>query len=251
MMRSWLPILACAGLAGAGACAPRAVTPPSRTYVLDSPTAPDVGGTDVQLDAALVGEVFGPEAANGNARLRHTLEPGVSVEVDGGVLHVTNVGEATDPDDRNAYTGRLGVLLSSPSRHWAAGAGLGGGLSRTGGNWGAADIHGMVSGAHPVIRPMLAVGLGYSAPFGERTFMVQSPDKEAPGIVTLRLPRNAFAQLSVGVELGPRDRALIIGASFLRFWLFEDSVVSGPNPNGQQRDDAYLAFGIGVRVGVN
>jgi len=221
-------------------------------FAMDSPTAPDAGRTDVQLDGTVMGQVFGPEGLGANARVRHTLEPGVSLEVDGGVFHVTNSPEAGDTFDRNGYTGRVGVLLHTPSRHWALGGGLGGGVSNTAGNWGAADIHGMVSGAHELIRPMLSVAFGYSAPFGDQTFTVHySGEDNESGVATLQLPRNAFLQTSVGLELGPRDRAVLLGASLLRFWLFEDSVLSGPDAGEQQRDDAYFALGIGLRLGLN
>ena len=59
-----------------GACTPIAVTPPSRTFALDSPSAPAPGRSDVQLDAAGIGEMWGPSLVGGNARLRHTVEPG-------------------------------------------------------------------------------------------------------------------------------------------------------------------------------
>ncbi len=237
----WLPFVAVL----VGACTPRAVTPPSRTFVMSSPSAPAVGGTDVQLDAATIGQLWGPELAGGNARLRHTIEPGVSLEADGGVLHVTNDGQG---GDRNAYTGRLGVLLHSQSRHLAFGAGLGGGTSATAGSWGSADVHAVVSGAHRYIRPMLGVGAGYSAPFGNKTFVVQWNDStDGDSQRTLRLPRNLFAQLHLGVELGPPHAAFILGGSVLRFWLREDSVVDRGG-DAPQLEDGYLAVGVGLRL---
>ena len=240
-MRWLLSITVCLG-----ACTPRAVTPPSRTFVMDSPSAPAAGHSDVQLDAASIGTMWGPELFGGNARLRHTVEPGVSVEADAGVLHVTNSGEG---GDRNAYTGRLGVLLHAPSRHWAFGAGVGGGLSQTAGNWGSVDLHGVVSGAHRYVRPMLGGGLGYSAPFGDRTFVVREPDSSQTE-TTLHLPRNVIAQVNVGLELGPPDKALVLGFSMLRFWLREDSVVSATTESSHQ-DEVFGAFGIGLRLAVD
>jgi hypothetical protein len=209
---------------------------------MDSPTAPAPGGTDLQLDVARIGTIWGPELVGGNARVRHTLEPGVSVEVDGGVLHVTNPGEG---GDRNAYTGRLGVLRHSESRHLALGAGVGGGVSQTAGNWGAVDVFAVLSGAHRYARPMVIGGLGYSAPFGDHTFVVHDPGEE--GDTTLRLPRNAIAQVHVGIELGPRHSALVLGASMLRFWRFEDSVVNR-TAGDFERDEVFLALGAGLRL---
>jgi hypothetical protein len=225
-----------------------AVTPPSRTFVMDSPSAPAVGSSDVQLDAAAISSgIWGTELVGGNARLRHTLEPGVSIEADTGVLHVTNSGEG---GDRNGYTGRIGLLLHSDSRHWALGTGLGGGMSATAGNWGAADVHGVLSGAHRYVRPMLGVGLGYSAPFGDQTFAVHDPDNDDNPDTTLQLPRNAIAQVHLGLELGRRDKAFILGISMLRFWLREDSVVSATTA-AAQLDQAFIALGVGLRFGLD
>ncbi|HWU87646.1 MAG TPA: hypothetical protein VN253_10250 [Kofleriaceae bacterium] len=206
---------------------------------MDSPSAPAVGHSDVQLDAARIGTLGGPELVGGNALLRHTVEPGVSVEVDAGVLHVTDSSQYSDLD---GYTGRLGVLLHSPDRHVALGAGLGGGLSPTAGGWGSADVHGVISGAHRYIRPMLAGGIGYSTPFGDRTFVV--------GNTTLQLPRNAIAQVHVGLELGPPTAALILGLSMLHFWPGEDSVVN-QTAGGSVPDEIFVAAGIGLRVAIN
>jgi hypothetical protein len=240
-MRWVLPITVCVG-----ACTPRAVTPPSRTFVMDSPSAPAAGHSDVQLDAAGIGETWGPNLVGGNARLRRTVEPGVSVEADAGVLHVTNPGQG---GDRNGYTGRLGVLLHSQDRHWALGAGLGGGLSQTAGNWGSVDVHGVISGAHHYIRPMLGGGIGYSTPFGDRTFVVSQSGEDQPG-TTLQLPRNVIGQLHVGLELGPPDQALVLGVSGLRFWLREDSRVSMTTASAHL-DETFAAVGIGLRIAID
>jgi hypothetical protein len=239
-MRSLWPVVVCAG-----ACTPIAVTPPSRTFALDSPGAPAAGHSDVEVDAAAIGQLWGPELVDGNARLRHTVEPGVSVEADAGVLHVSNPGEG---GDRNAYTGRLGVLLHSHDRHFAFGAGIGGGLSQTAGSWGSADVHGVVSGAHRYIRPILGGGFGYSAPFGHRTFAVREQDSKYETI--LRLPRNTIAQVQLGLELGPPDLAVVLGASMLHFWPREDSRVNAttdPDPRGE----SFAAVGIGLRIAVD
>jgi hypothetical protein len=224
----------------AAACSPRAVTPPSRTFVIDGPGAPPVGKSDVQLDAASISTLWGPELVGGNARLRQTVSPGVTMELDGGVLRVTNAG---DGPARNAYTGRLGVLMHGLGGRLALGAGLGGGVSRAAGSWGAADVHGAIAGAHRYIRPILGGGFGYAAPFGNRTFDVREPDDKSP--TTLRLPRNLIAQIDLGLELGPRDKAFLLGGTLSRFWLRDNSEVG--DTGGYDHDDFFVALGIGAR----
>lgn len=212
---------------------------------MDSPSAPAVGHSDVQLDAAsIIGEMLGPRLVGGDARVRHTVEPGVALEADGGVLHVTNNGQG---GDRNGYTGRLGVLLHSQDRHWGLGAGVGGGLSPTAGTWGAADVHGVVAGTNHYVRPMLGAGLGYSGPLGHHPFTVTLPGESPPG-TTLQLPHNAIAQLHAGLELGPPDTAVILGLSLSRFWLREDSRVDNPSSH---RQDNFAALGIGLRIAID
>lgn len=215
---------------------------------MESPGAPAVGGTDVQLDIARLGAPqWGPQVIGGNARLRRTVKPGVSVEAETGVLRVINSngsGARGEAGDRNGYTGRIGVLLHSRDRSMALGAGLGGGLSAAAGNWGAADVHGVIGGTHRHVRPMLGSGLGYSAPFGDETFVVRESHGEQ---ATLRLPRNLFAHVSLGLELGPRDRALVVGASMVRFWLRDDSVVS-PTSDGDHESEVFFAIGAGLRL---
>jgi len=187
--------------------------------------------------------VFGPDLLGGNGRLRRSIEPGVAVEVDAGVLHVTNRGEG---GDRNAYTGRLGVLLHSQDGHAAIGAGVGGGVSPTAGGWGSVDIHGVVSGANRYVRPLLGGSLGYSAPFGSQTFEVSANDSSP---VTLGLPRNSIGEIHVGLELGPPDAMLVLGAALMHFWLLEDSRVnlgSAPAPTGE----GFAAVGAGLRFAI-
>lgn len=210
-------------------------------------SAPAAGGTDVQLDVATIGQVWGPELVGGNARFRHTLEPGVTIEADGGVLHVTNPGQG---GDRNGYTTRLGVMLRDKSGRWAFGAGLGGGMSPTAGSWGAADIFGAVSGKHRRARPMLAVGVGYNAPFGDTTFVVHDPDDSEQRETTLRLPRTIMMATHVGLEIGPPEVAFIVGASVLRFLSRETSVVH-PMTQDSGEDEIFIAAGVGLRIAIH
>src|SRR5947199_197636 len=101
-MRTVLPALACLT-----ACTPRAVTPPARTFAMDSPTVPAIGHGDAQLDLAGVSSALGPSLASGGGHVRRSVAPGVTLEGDAGLLRVTNDGSGPG---RDAYTGRLGVL---------------------------------------------------------------------------------------------------------------------------------------------
>ena len=158
---------------------------------------------------------------------------------------MTNAGQG---GDRNGYTGRLGVLLHSQGRHVAIGAGAGGGMSPTAGGWGSVDVHGVVAGANRHIRPVLGGSLGYSAPFGHRTFGVREPDSASETV--LQLPHNAIAQVHVGLEIGPPDFAVVLGISVLHFWLREDSRVSAMTI-ARTHDEQFAAIGIGLRIGVD
>jgi hypothetical protein len=221
------------------ACSPLAVSPPARTHVMTSPLEP-ANGQDVQVDVARIGNlIWGPELASANARLRRNVEPGLVVEADAGLLHVTNAG---DGGSRNGYTGRLGLVRHYDER-LAIGAGAGAGHSDAAGNWGSVDIGGVVSGKHRYVRPVLGGTLGYSRPIGQRrTFTVSEPEGAE---TTLRLPSNRFAQVNVGIELGPRDQALVLGGSLMKFWLDEVSQV--PATEYSTREELFVTLGIGVR----
>lgn len=226
------------------ACTPRAVTPPARTFVLDSPLTPEVGRDDAQLDVSHIGTIWGPEANSGNARLRHTVSPGVTVEGEAGLLHINNEGTG---GDRNGYTGRVGLVLASADQHEALAVGVGAGTSAAAGAWGGVDLGGMLSGTHRLVRPVLEADLGFSGPFDStRRFEVAEPDGD---VTTLRLPRNITAKVSLGLELGDRATSVLVGASLVRFWLLENSVVGSTDT--EYEDEAYLAIGAGLRFSVD
>lgn len=234
-------------LAGVGACSPMAVTPPPRAFALTSPSTPDVRRADAQIGVQrITHSMWGPDLNGRTARVRYTLEPGVTVEADAGMLTVANEGEV-EGGDRDAYTGRVGVLLATPDRHFALAAGVGGGVSAAAGSWGGADLLGVVSGQHRHVRPMIGAGLGYSAPFRATPFKVHEPARSGGGErATLLLPRNAFGQVLVGIELGPPKLALVLGASYMRVKLFDESVVG---VSGPPDDDAiFLEVGAALRV---
>jgi hypothetical protein len=230
------------------ACSPIAVTPPARTLALDSPSSP-ARGTDMQVDTARVGQLFGPELSVGGLRLRHSLQPGIVGEVDGNVLHVNNAG---DGPNRTAYTGRLGMLLTSPGQHAAVGVGLGGGTSPAAGSWTSVDAGVLLGLRNRYVRPVLGGWVGYSAPLDHRTFTVSDENTQT----TLQLPHNVFAQANLGLELGPPECAVVIGMSVLEFWLREDSVVHdhAARTTGSPSNDAgdltqeFVAVGFGLRL---
>lgn len=227
------------------ACTPRAVTPPSRTFALDTPLAPAAPGGDVQLDASRSGAVWGPELVTGGARYRQNVDDRQVVEADAAILHVTNSGHGAR---RNAYTGRVGTLLRSSGGGAALALGIGGGYAPAGGIWAAADLGGWLSGQGRLFRPIMGGHLGYSRPLGDRTFVVHEPDEEMTP-TTLRLPNNAYLQSTLGLELGPREGCVVVGASVVYFRKGEPSVVDGPEREAEEdRDDVFFSLGLGVRA---
>lgn len=246
-MRSFAAVLT---LAAAAACSPRAVTPPGRTLHLDSPNAPPVGQSDVQLGVSRVGTLWGPELVGGEARLRHAVSPGVVVEGEGGMLHLLNEGSG---ENRNALTGRAGLLLRPPEAedHGARVAlmlGLGGGTSRAAGEWATFDANAAIAGTHRWIRPVVTVGGGISRPLGDTTFMVTDSDGD---VTTLQLPKNFSAQASAGLELGPTHRTLVLGATVTHFWRQEDSILSPVTEEPEEDTDVFFALGAAARFAID
>jgi hypothetical protein len=219
------------------ACTPRAVTPPVRTFVPDSPALP--GSTDVSVGGGIGGstDIFGASAMVYSGRARQTVEPGLALEGEAGVIAV---GHASSYVDSIGYTGRLGIIRSiDPSL--ALTAGLGGGLSSTAGNWGSGDVGVIFSGTHPWVRPLLALSAGYAAPFGHRTFTVSD---DSNNTTTLQLPRNLFVRADLGLEVGPRG-AFLLGISYVSFAELSPDVVGD---NTQSPTQSYLVIGAGARI---
>jgi len=224
------------------ACSPRAVTPPARTFVMDSP-ALATGKGDLQADVSRVATFWGPELTSGNGRLRRAVSDETILEGEVGVLHVTNSGDAAS---RDAYTGRVGAIWRTEDQFAAIGVGIGGGMSPAAGSWGAVDAGVLLSGTHRYIRPILEGDLGYSAPFDDsRTFSVTESDGTRS---TLRLPHNATGKLTFGLELGDRTASMLLGLSFIKFWQAETSRVGSDEPPD---NDVYVALGLGFRVGID
>lgn len=237
----------------AAACTPRAVSPPTRTFALASPNAPVEGASDVQLGAARIGTIWGPELVGGDTRVRHAVSRGAVIEADAGVLHVLNDGMG---GNRNAFTGRLGLMLRPPE--WETHdvrigmtIGAGGGYAPEAGSWGAFDVGVVLAGSHRWVRPVVGAGGGLARPFGDTTFEVVEPGEPGePGKpYTLQLPRNLTAHAAAGVELGPPDRTVMLGASMTRFWLQEPSILSATEEN--EDDDLYFAVGGAIRFALD
>jgi hypothetical protein len=228
----------------ASACAPAAVTPPSRTLAMESPLAGPPGHSDLQLAVGHAGTgVFGPSLSTGAGSLRTTVEPGVVVEAEGSVLKVDNQGDTSAPS-RTGYTGRLGVLLQSDDQRSALVLGAGAGTSPATGAWAAADVGGVLTGKNHWVRPVLGSAVGYSAPLDNHTFVVY--DDHDP--ITLQLPRNIYARLDLGLEIGPPGRALLLGVSIAQFWLMTPDIVDGDKPH---TEETYGMIGIGTRISLD
>lgn len=230
------------------ACTPRALTPNARGFAFDAPTTPEVGHSDAQFDITRIGMPFGAEAVNGGARYRRTLRPGLVAEGEGGLLHLTNEGSG---GSRNAVTGRVGLMLRPPSEQelrTALTLGVGGGLSSTAGDWVSVDVGAAVGGSHPWLRPFVGGDVSYNAAVGSKPFTV---DDSGGAPVTLQLPDTIGLRTTAGLELGPPDRALVIGFSLARMIAREPDVLSPPPTTGDVlNDDVAVAIGLGFRVAV-
>jgi hypothetical protein len=226
------------------ACTPRAVTPPSRTFVMDSPRL-STGHRDFQIDVAKMGTIWGPDLTGSNARLRTAVSDSTILEGEAGLLHVNNEGSG---GDRNAYTGRLGAIWRSEDQRMSVGAGLGGGTSQLAGSWVAGDIGVLATGKNPNIRPVIGATIGYSSPLDRsHTFTVADPD----GVdSTLRLPRDVTVGLHLGIELGTEEVSVLAGLSLVKFLPLEDSVLDDGSDEIDE-DETYLAAGLGVRFRVD
>ncbi len=231
-------------LALAGGCSTVALTPNARSFPFDSPTTPGVGEADVQAAGSLVGTVFGPEAVNGDLRYRRTLTPQVTVEGEGGVLHITNDGSGPH---RNAYTGRVGVLAhptDDADVRTALTAGIGGGLAPATGGWASVDVGAAVGGSHRWVRPFIGGDLSYNKVVVSDPFEVAGADG-AP--VALRLP-DTFGARDRWPRARPPDRAVVLGFSIARmFGLESDRAADATAPSP---DEIVIALGAGVRIGL-
>ncbi|MEZ4403171.1 MAG: hypothetical protein R3B06_24315 [Kofleriaceae bacterium] len=228
------------------ACTPSAITPPARTFAFDSATAPAVGQTDVQVDLARAGTPFGPELIAGGGRVRHAVRPGILVEGEAGTFAITNEGSGPG---RMAYTGRAGAMFRPEGAEGLAVAfnlGAGGGYAPAAGGWASADLGAVVTGTNRWVRPVLGVDVSHSRPIGNKVFTVTEPDGTAS---KLRLPVTTSLRGTAGLEIGPPDRAVILGASWLHGYRDQRSRVDSTADEPSAED--YLLLGAGVRVGLD
>ena len=216
-------------------CSTRAFTPPARPMPLSPAQTPKTGEYDVQVDGNANGAVFGPTLYTGNLRYRHGLSDQLSIVGDVGYARAE--GHTADHLDPNAGTARVGGQLSAPAIDEidaAVFAGVGGGYAPAAGGWGSVDVGGTLTGTHRYVRPMLVVNGYVSEPFATKVFTVTSE--------MLRLPRTFGAQGLVGLDLGPRDRAVLIGlaAAFLH------GIATDVH---EAEQDVFIGLGGGFRFG--
>jgi hypothetical protein len=247
------------------ACTPSAYAPPARLISLDSPTAPAARGTDVQGEIGRIGQMFGPDVAAGNFRARHGLTDNLVVEGEGGMARVENEGtlivnqpiarsttggtQVTQASDsRNAYTARGGLILQGTDGavRGALTLGAGGGYSPVAGGWTSIDAGGSVGGTGRWIRPWFATDLGFNQPVGAHPFTVQYDDTDQTDTTTLQMTQNLMVRGTLGLELGPVTRAVVLGLSVTR--LYADTNGQLGTTSQSDSDGAFVAVAAGFRA---
>lgn len=247
-------ILAFAVLA---ACTPAAYAPPARFTPLDSPSAPTAGGTDVQGEVGRLGTIFGPSLVDGNVRARHAMTDHLVLEGETGMAGVTNEGsvvtesarttigvEHPQSTSRDAYTGRAGAILQGIDGgvRGALTAGIGGGYSPVAGGWTSVDIGAGFGGTYRWIRPWFNGDLGVNQPVSARPFTVAYGDNES---TTLALQPNLMLRGTLGLELGPVDRAFVVGLSVTRVIADSNGASGSARSDG---DDGFVGIAAGFRA---
>jgi hypothetical protein len=240
------------------ACAPALYTPAARPFSLDTPTTPAVGHQDVQADVGHGSEIFGPDIFAGSGRLRHAVSEGVVVEGEAGVMRVLHDG--TRSDGSSGYTGRGGVMLRSEEDGAVRGAltaGLGGGYAPVAGGWGSVDVGLAAAGTNHWFRPLFGVEGMLNHPIGAKTFTVSFADgagvngaPPTPTMTTLRFTDNGMLRFTFGFEVGPPDRALLLGMSLTQIMAASDGVVSTTNtdPPAKDRSPAFMSVSVAFRM---
>lgn len=209
-------------------CATHAFTPSARPMPLSTMEAPKVHESDIQLDGNASGEVLGPGILAGNVRYRRGIAEHVAVTADTGFIRVANEGSTLNP---YAGTARVGVQAHGRANDEitaAAFGGIGGGYSPEAGGWITGDVGAGFTGDHRYVRPILLVDVYFSQPVATEVFSV--------GSTMLRLPQTLGVQGLFGFDLGPRERAVMVGLAVARLYA---------SPNDKQDDLSETFFGLG------
>jgi hypothetical protein len=177
--------------------------------------------------------------------VRTSIAPNVAVVASAEQLTVQDAG--SQPLDPHAYTGRLGAVVTTSDHRAALTFGAGVGTAAAAGSWGSVDFGGVITGKNRWIRPVLAVSVGYNAPFSRKPFTVTDDSGDDP--VTLQMPSDVTFRVDVGLELGSPRCMLIAGISMIQFWMLEPDVLSG---NGSpDTDQAFMMAGLAARFAVD
>lgn len=221
-------------------CRPYALTPPARMMPMSPAQIPARSAWDAQLDGGLVtGAQDGPGIALGNLRYRRGVTDDVALVADAG--YAAAFGSASTDLHQGAGMVRIGGQITQPSSigDVAAFGGVGGGYAPAAGAWTSVDVGGALTGTHRFIRPFLVGDAFGSLPWATQVFECCGSGIDAH---MLRLPPTVGLQVSLGLEIGPRARAFVIG---LLGALMQGAATDVQDAKGQ----AYLALGIGFRFG--
>lgn len=197
--------------------------------------APAPGKHEVQIDGVSAGEVLGPGIVAGNARYRRGITDHLAVTGDLGVIRA----QGETQESPLAGTTRVGVHAHG---EWtdeldaALFAGAGGGHAPSAGSWLSADAGWAVTGDHRYVRPTLVLAGFVSEPVASETFMV--------GDRTLQLPRTYGVQGMFGFDLGPKDRAMLLGFMIANLW-------AKATAHQDAQSSMFLGVGGSLRFGLN
>lgn len=210
---------------------------------LSSAEAPATGEQDVQVDGNATGEVFGPGVFAGNVRYRRGVREDVAVVGDVGLARVDGNNLGQNPW---ATSARVGVQYHAPANddlHAAAFAGAGGGYAPTAGGWASVDVGGVLTGTNRYVRPIFVLDLYGSEPLGAKSFMAYEDNVGAPDDdEAVKLPRTVGAQGLVGLDLGPRERSVLLGFAIAQLHTFANDVQ-------EAKSETFIGLGGGFRFG--
>jgi len=216
-------------------CVPAAYAPPARVLPLSPAQIPRRGNFDLQLDGNTNGSALGPGVFGANLRYRQGMSEHVALVADAGFARA-HYAEEGSPDP-NAGMGRAGAQLATPVNEdldAAAFAGVGAGYAPTAGGWASTDAGAIVTTTGSYVRVAAAIDGFYSQPFATKKFGVQGE--------TLRLPTTYGVMGLLGLEVGPRDRAVVGGLALA-------GLHANANDVQPAQDDVFVGLGGGFRFG--